>query len=446
MYAAGKIPGGFIKREARPSEAAILAARLTDRPIRPLFPQGYKDDVQFVLTVLSTDQENNPDILGTIAASAALTISEIPFMGPVGAVRVGRIGGEFVVNPTHSQMAESELDLIVAGTRDAIMMVEAGAKILPESVMADAIMFGHRALQPVIELQERAPGRGRQGQAHPVRRAAGRLGRRVRRRPSTPASRSSSSTPRPPARTPEQASSSRSAPSASAAARSIDRFETLVKPTRGIVGNQIHGITNADVEGAPSPAEAAAKLLDFVGDDAVVGHNVGFDIGFIEAALGRRHPHRAGHATSTRSSSLASRLPGPRGPQARPTSSSSSSSRSTPSTARCRTPRPPQPAVCASRTTCPVASRPSSEAVAASVRMRKDGGDSDVADAAFEAALVASGISKSLTTLLHKKTVRELVLDEGIRIDGRDVDDHPPDLGRGRSAAARPRLRPVHPR
>ena len=119
MYAAGKIPGGFIKREARPSENAILAARQTDRPIRPLFPEGYKDDVQLVITVLSTDQENLPDVVGTIAASAALTISEIPFNGPIASVRVGRIGGEFVVNPTFTQLKESELDLIVAGTRDA---------------------------------------------------------------------------------------------------------------------------------------------------------------------------------------------------------------------------------------------------------------------------------------------------------------------------------------
>src|SRR5512133_2306035 len=142
MYAAGKIPGGFIKRESRPSEGAILAARLTDRPIRPLFPEGYKDDVQVVLTVLSTDQENDPDVLGTIAASAALTISEIPFLGPVGAVRVGRIGGEFVINPTVSQLEESEIDLVVSGTREAIMMVEAGAKIVSEAVMAEAILFG----------------------------------------------------------------------------------------------------------------------------------------------------------------------------------------------------------------------------------------------------------------------------------------------------------------
>src|SRR5262245_3692325 len=154
MYAAGKIPGGFIKREARPSEAAILAARLTDRPIRPLFPEGYKDDVQLVVTVLSTDQENDPDVIGTVAASAALTISEIPFLGPIGAVRVGRIDGEFVVNPTYSQLEQSELDLVVSGTRDAIMMVEAGAKLLPEDVMAEAILFGHRAIQPLIDLQE----------------------------------------------------------------------------------------------------------------------------------------------------------------------------------------------------------------------------------------------------------------------------------------------------
>src|SRR5918992_134594 len=116
MYAAGKIPGGFIKRESRPSEGAILAARLTDRPIRPLFPEGYKDDVQVVLTVLSTDQENDPDTIGTIAASAALTISEIPFSGPVASVRVGRINGELVLNPTNAQLAESEIDLVVSGT------------------------------------------------------------------------------------------------------------------------------------------------------------------------------------------------------------------------------------------------------------------------------------------------------------------------------------------
>src|SRR4029079_15102912 len=139
-------PGGFIKRESRPSENAILAARQTDRPIRPLFPEGYKDDVQLVITVLSTDQENNPGVLGTVAASAALTISEIPFNGPIGAVRVGRIDGEFVVNPTHEELKASDLALLVPARKTAIMMVEAGANILPEDVMAEAILFGHRSL------------------------------------------------------------------------------------------------------------------------------------------------------------------------------------------------------------------------------------------------------------------------------------------------------------
>ena len=125
--------------------------RLTDRPIRPLFPKGYRNDVQVVLTVLSADQENDPDILAVNGASAALAISPIPFLGPVGAVRVGRIGGQFVTNPTTSQLDESELDLVVAGTRDAVMMVEAGAKILPESVMADAIAYGQQELQKSVD-------------------------------------------------------------------------------------------------------------------------------------------------------------------------------------------------------------------------------------------------------------------------------------------------------
>jgi len=154
MYAAGKIPGGYIKREGRASENAILSARLTDRPIRPLFPEGYKDDVQIVITVLSHDQENDPDILGTIAASAALTISEIPFLGPIGAVRIGLIDGAFVINPTFDQLKESDLDLVVSGTRDAIMMVEAGANLISEEKMAEAIEFGHDAIKALVSLQE----------------------------------------------------------------------------------------------------------------------------------------------------------------------------------------------------------------------------------------------------------------------------------------------------
>jgi polyribonucleotide nucleotidyltransferase len=155
MYAAGKIPGGFIKRESRPSEQAILAARLTDRPIRPLFPKAYRNDVQVILTVLSADQENDPAIVGTIAASAALSISDIPFFGPVAAVKVGYINDEFVLNPTLPQLAYSRLDLTVAGTADAVMMVEAGAQQLPEDVVLEAIQFAHREMQPIVELQKR---------------------------------------------------------------------------------------------------------------------------------------------------------------------------------------------------------------------------------------------------------------------------------------------------
>ena len=156
MYAAGKIPGGFIKREGRPGEAATLAARLTDRPIRPLFPKYYRNDVQVVNLVMSADQENDPSILSIIGASTALTLSSIPFDGPVGAVKIGYIDGKLVVNPTMRQMHdESELDLTVAGTADAILMVEAGVHNLPEELILDAIMTGHRAMQALIEAQNK---------------------------------------------------------------------------------------------------------------------------------------------------------------------------------------------------------------------------------------------------------------------------------------------------
>jgi polyribonucleotide nucleotidyltransferase len=155
MYAVGKIPGGFIKREGRATEHAILAGRLADRPLRPLFPKGYRNDVQIVITVLSADQENDPDIMGIIGASAALSVSDIPFAGPVGAVRVGYINDQFVINPTLSQMEQSRLDLSIAGTSDAVMMVEAGAKELPEDLMLEAVRLGHEALQDAIKIQEK---------------------------------------------------------------------------------------------------------------------------------------------------------------------------------------------------------------------------------------------------------------------------------------------------
>ncbi|HEV8190549.1 MAG TPA: polyribonucleotide nucleotidyltransferase [Ktedonobacterales bacterium] len=154
MYAAGKIPGGFIKREGRPTEHSILASRLVDRPIRPLFPKGYRNDVQVVITVLSADRENDPDVIGIVAASAALSISDIPFAGPIGGVRVGYIDNQIVINPPESQLAESQLDLIVAGSADAVVMVEAGAKELPEEIMLQAIRQGHETIQEIIKLQQ----------------------------------------------------------------------------------------------------------------------------------------------------------------------------------------------------------------------------------------------------------------------------------------------------
>ena len=150
-YAAGKIPGGYFKREGRPSEKETLTSRLIDRPIRPLFANGYKCETQVIITVMSHDLENDPDILGMVAASAALTLSGVPFMGPIGGARVGLINDEFVLNPAVDQMEESKLDLIVAGTTDAVLMVESEAQNLTEKTMLEAVMFGHKGFQPVIE-------------------------------------------------------------------------------------------------------------------------------------------------------------------------------------------------------------------------------------------------------------------------------------------------------
>ncbi len=155
MYAGGRIPGSFFRREGRPSEEAILTARLVDRPLRPLFPEGMRNDVQVVLYSFSADELHPIDILAINAASAALMVSDIPWDGPVAAVRIGRINGEFVVNPTFPEIEESELDLRIAGSRDAILMVEAGAKEVPEEVMVEALAFGHQALQPIIDIQEK---------------------------------------------------------------------------------------------------------------------------------------------------------------------------------------------------------------------------------------------------------------------------------------------------
>ncbi len=151
FYAAGRIPGGYFKREGRPTEKETLVSRLIDRPVRPLFADGWRNETQVIVTTLSHDLENDPDILAMIAASAALTLSGAPFMGPIGAARVGFINNEYVLNPVLDEMAESQLDLVVAGTQDAVLMVESEAKELTEDVMLGAVMFGHRHFQPVID-------------------------------------------------------------------------------------------------------------------------------------------------------------------------------------------------------------------------------------------------------------------------------------------------------
>ena len=155
IYAAGRIPGNYFRREiGRPSEKETLTARLIDRPIRPLFPKEYRFETQVIATVLSMDQENDSDMLAMVGASAALEISDIPFAGPIASVRVGRIDGQFVANPTLSQMAESDVNIMIAGSRTGVVMVEGGGDVVSEADMLEAIFFGHKAIQPIIEIQE----------------------------------------------------------------------------------------------------------------------------------------------------------------------------------------------------------------------------------------------------------------------------------------------------
>src|ERR1700750_586585 len=150
-YAAGRIPGGYFKREGRPTEKETLVSRLIDRPVRPLFADGWRCETQVIVTTLSHDLEHEPAVRAMVAASAALTLSGAPFMGPIGAARVGFINNEYVLNPQLDEMTESQLDLVVAGTQDAVLMVESEAKELSEDVMLGAVMFGHRHFQPVID-------------------------------------------------------------------------------------------------------------------------------------------------------------------------------------------------------------------------------------------------------------------------------------------------------
>jgi polyribonucleotide nucleotidyltransferase len=154
-YAAGRIPGGFFKREGRPTDRETLISRFIDRPLRPLFPKGFQNEVQIIATVLSADSDNDPSILGMIGASSALSLSDIPFAGPIAGAKVGRIDGEFILNPTHEELEMSDIDLFVAGSEDAIIMVEGSAKEVKEKEILEAILFGHQSVQPVIDLQKK---------------------------------------------------------------------------------------------------------------------------------------------------------------------------------------------------------------------------------------------------------------------------------------------------
>ena len=155
LYSVGKIPGGFIKREGRPTENATLAARMIDRPMRPLFPEDFKNEVQIVNTVLSVDQDNSPEITALFGSSLATCISQVPFNGPVAGVKVGRVDGKFIINPSVAESEKSDIDLTVSGTKEAINMVEAGAKEVSEEDMLEALMFGHEAIKELIEFQEK---------------------------------------------------------------------------------------------------------------------------------------------------------------------------------------------------------------------------------------------------------------------------------------------------
>src|SRR5512136_863061 len=153
-YAGGKIPGGFFKREARPSDNETLTCRLIDRPIRPLFPENFLNDTQIMATVVSADKDNDPGILAMIGASAALEVSDIPFSGPIAGVKVGRVDGQFVCNPTADELVKSDIEIVVAGSKDAVIMVEGGAAIVSEEDMLNAVFFGHEAIQPILKAQD----------------------------------------------------------------------------------------------------------------------------------------------------------------------------------------------------------------------------------------------------------------------------------------------------
>ena len=419
MYAAGKIPGGYIKREGKASENATLSARLTDRPIRPLFPEGYKDDVQVVITVLSADQENDPDILGTIAASAALTISEIPFLGPIGAVRVGLVNDKFILNPTFEQLETSDLDLVVSGTVDAIMMVEAGANLINEAKMAEAIEFGHDAIKALISLQEQL--RAKVGKAKRVpyiepgvesvltfAEAAANGGTFVV------------------VDTETTGLDSKLSDLVEVAAVKIkggkitDRWSTLVNAGNPIVGAQMHGITTADLKKGIAPKEAAEKLADFAKGAILVGHNLGFDVSFLDEALGkgRSFATEQGQYLDTfvlfreaypeSESFKLGDLARTYGAATAPTHRAGTDAEATAELLLFLAAELPERLATLK------------EGISDSIRAARSGKGEP--KALLEAARRKARLGKNLFAYMHKKTGRALTMKEGIRIDGRKVD------------------------
>ena len=420
MYAAGKIPGGFIKRESRPSEAAILAMRLTDRPIRPLFPKGYKNDVQVVLTVLSADQENDPDILAVNGASAALSVSSIPFNGPIGAVRVGRIDGQFVANPTTSQMENSELDLVVAGTRDAIMMVEAGAKILPEAVMLDAITWGHAELQKSIDLQEklvtssgtpkRTPFLG------PKADSVVKLGKALGHKGAEFVILDVETT----AMKPENGYIVDIAALKVRDGEVVDKFDSLVNPGNSIIGHQIHGLTDADVAKAPTAAEVLPKFVAWAGTAPIVAHNVGFDLPFVLRHL----PNDVEWAPSAvyDTLELAHQLYPDAGGYKLGELVRFIFGKDHPAAHRAMPDAMATAELFISLTGNLVERLDAVRAdIAAEVRRGKEAYNRTEQGQALEDVRRRHGIGSALMDVLTKATVRELVLSENIRVDGRDT-------------------------
>ena len=420
MYAAGKIPGGFIKRESRPSEAAILAMRLTDRPIRPLFPKGYYNDVQVVLTVLSTDQENDPDMLALNGASAALTISSIPFLGPVGAVRVGRIDGRFITNPTNSQLAESDLDLVVAGTREAVMMVEAGATIVPESVMADAIAYGHAEAQKSIDLQEKLAGTVAKPKKLPFigpkADSIAKLGKRLENGQTDFVVIDLETT----SIKPEFGYIVDVAALRLRDGQVVERFESLVNPGRSIVGHQIHGLSDADVASAPTAAELLPRLAEFVGDTPIVAHNIGFDLPFVMRHMPTEVDWRPSAVYDTLE--LAYQLYPDAGVYKLADLVRFVFGRDHGAAHRAM-PDAEATAELFLNLTAGLADRLNAVRadIATEVRRARESYDRNEQGERFEDIRRRHGIASPLMDVLTKATVRELVLGENIRIDGRDT-------------------------